>query len=179
MSLETIIRARLFELDLPRPSDLSSKGPAGRSLPWSESPAGPSQSDEITVKLKATIIVAALLAATAAHADTIYLKCWAQGLTGDQRNSVYIKGEQVTVNLDERTMHSWTFGGDLAVHVTDVRLFFETALTLGNIWQYLFDPTAVWRGFINRVDGTLKAHKRDGTVISGHCQEQRSKSGLF
>jgi hypothetical protein len=76
-------------------------------------------------------------------------------------------------------MHSWTFGSDLAVHVTDVRLFFETALTLGNIWQNLFDPTAVWRGFINRVDGTLKAHKRDGTVISGHCQEQRSKSGLF
>jgi hypothetical protein len=37
------------------------------------------------VKLKATIIVAALLATTAAHADTIYLKCWAQGLTGDQR----------------------------------------------------------------------------------------------
>jgi hypothetical protein len=36
----------------------------------------------------------------------------------------------------------------------------------------LFDPTAVWQGFINRVDGTLKAHKRDGTVISGHCQEQ-------
>jgi hypothetical protein len=32
------------------------------------------------VKLKATIIVASLLAATAAHADTIYLKCWAQGL---------------------------------------------------------------------------------------------------
>jgi hypothetical protein len=49
------------------------------------------------VKLKATIIVAALFAATAAHADTIYLKCWAQGLTGDQRNSVYMNGEQVTV----------------------------------------------------------------------------------
>jgi hypothetical protein len=38
------------------------------------------------VKLKATIIVASLLAATAAHADTIYLKCWAQGLAGDQLN---------------------------------------------------------------------------------------------
>ncbi|MET4607588.1 hypothetical protein ABIB90_007092 [Bradyrhizobium sp. JR4.1] len=49
-------------------------------------------------------------------------------------------------------------------------LFFETALTLGNIWQHLFDLTAVWQGLINRVDGTLKAHKRDGTVISGHCQ---------
>jgi hypothetical protein len=49
-------------------------------------------------------------------------------------------------------------------------LFFETALTLGNIWQNLFDPTAVWQGFINEVDGTLKAHKRDGTVISGHCR---------
>jgi hypothetical protein len=58
----------------------------------------------------------------------------------------------------------------LAVHITDTHLFFETALTLGNIWQHLFDPTAVWQGFINRVDGTLKAHKRDGTVISGHCQ---------
>ena len=92
------------------------------------------------MKLKATIIVAALLAATAAHAETIYLKCWARGLTGDQRNSVYINGEQVTVNLDEATMHSWTFGSNLAVHVTDMHLFFETALTLGNIWQNLFDP---------------------------------------
>jgi len=137
----------------------------------SEPPAGLSQSDEITVKLKATIIVASLLAATAAHAETIYLKCWAQGLAGDQRTSVYIN-EQVTVNLDEKTMQSWTFGSNLAVHVTDRHLFFETALTLGNIWQNLFDPTAVWQGFINRVDGTLKAHKRDGTVISGHCQEQ-------
>ena len=51
-----------------------------------------------------------------------------------------------------------------------MHLFFETALTLGNIWQNLFDPTAVWQGFINLVDGTLKAHKRDGTVISGRCQ---------
>src|SRR5689334_23289435 len=67
-------------------------------------PAGPSQSDGITVKLKATIIVAALLAATAAHAETIHLKCWARGLTGGQRDSVYINGEQVTVNLDEGTM---------------------------------------------------------------------------
>jgi hypothetical protein len=83
---------------------------------------------------------------------------------------VYINGEQVTVNLDEGTMHSWTFGSNLAVHVTDAHLFFETALTLGNIWQNLFDPTAVWQGFINRVDGTLKAHKRDGTVINGHCR---------
>ena len=124
------------------------------------------------MKLRATVIVASLLAATAAHADTIYLKCSARGLTGDQRNSVYINGEQVTVNLDEGTMHSRTFGSNLAVRVTDTHLFFETALTLGNIWQYLFDPTAVWQGFINRVDGTLKAHKRDGTVISGHCQEQ-------
>src|SRR6516165_6066979 len=73
------------------------------------------------------------LAATAAHAATIYLKCWARGLTGDQRNSVYINGEQVTVNLDEATMHSWTFGSNFAVHVTDRHLFFETALTLGNI----------------------------------------------
>ena len=122
------------------------------------------------MKLKATIIVAALLAATAAHAETIYLKCWARGLTGDQRNSVYIN-EQVTVNLDEKTMHSWTFGGNLAVHVTDRHLFFETAPTLGNMLQNLFrDPTAVWQGFINRVDGTLMAHKRDGTVIRGHCQ---------
>jgi hypothetical protein len=72
------------------------------------------------VKLKATIIVASLLAATAAHVDTIYLKCWAQGLAGDQLNSVYIN-EQVTVNLDEKTMHSWTFGSNLAVHVTDTR----------------------------------------------------------
>jgi len=39
-------------------------------------------------------------------------------------------------------------------------LFFETALTLGNIWQHLFDPTAVWQGFINRVDGTLKVFVR-------------------
>jgi hypothetical protein len=124
------------------------------------------------VKLKAIIIVAVLLVATAAQADTIYLKCWAGGLTADQRNSVYINGEEVTVNLDEGTMHSWTFGSNLAVQVADMHLFFETALTLGNIWQNLFDPTAVWQGFINRVDGTLKAHKRDGTVISGHCQEQ-------
>ena len=123
------------------------------------------------MKLRATVIVASLLAATAAHADTLYLKCSAQGLAGDQLNSVYIN-EQVTVDLDEKTMHSWTFGSNLAVHVTDRHLFFETALTLGNIWQNLFDPTAVWQGFINRVDGTLKAHKRDGTVISGHCQEQ-------
>lgn len=122
------------------------------------------------MKLKATIVVAALLAATAAHAETIDLKCWARGLTGGERNSVYIIGEQVTVNLDEGTMHSRTFGSNLAVHVTDTQLFFETALTLGNIWLHLFDPTAVWQGFINRVDGTLKAHKRDGTVISGHCQ---------
>ena len=136
----------------------------------SEPPAGPSQSDEITVKLKTTIIVAALLAATAAHAETIDLKCWARGLTGTERNSVYINGEQVTVNLDEGTMHSRTFGSNLAVHVTDTHLFFETALTLGNIWQHLFDPTAVWQGVINRVDGTLKAHKRDGTAISGRCQ---------
>ena len=76
----------------------------------SEPPAGPSQSDEITVKLKATIIVAALLAATAAHAETIYLTCWARGLTDDQRNSVYIKGEQVTVNLDEKTMQFGDIG---------------------------------------------------------------------
>ena len=125
------------------------------------------------MKLRATVIVASLLAATAAHADTIYLKCSARGLTGDQRNSVYINGEQITVNVDGGTMHSsWTFGSDLAVRVTNMHLFFETALTLGNIWQNLFDPTAVWQGFINRVDGTLKAHKRDGTVISGHCQEQ-------
>src|SRR5262249_17077346 len=82
-----------------------------------EPPAGPSQSDEITVKLKATIIVAGMLAATAAHAETIDLKCWARGLTGGQRNSVYINGEQVTVNLDEGTMHSRTFGSNLAVHV--------------------------------------------------------------
>jgi len=47
---------------------------------------------QITVKLKATIIVAALLAATAAHAETIDLKCWARGLTGGERNSVYING---------------------------------------------------------------------------------------
>jgi hypothetical protein len=74
--------------------------------------------------------------------------------------------------------HSRTFGSNLAVHVTDMHLFFETALTLGNIWQNLFDPTAVWQGFINRVDGTLKAHKRDGTVISGHCsQEQPLRRG--
>jgi hypothetical protein len=124
------------------------------------------------MKLKAIVIVAALLAATAAHAETIYLKCWARGLAGDQRNSVYINGEQVTVNLDERTMHSWTFGSNLAVHATDMHLFFETAPTLGNIWQYLFDLTAVWQGFINRADGALKAHRRDGTGISGHCQEQ-------
>ena len=39
--------------------------------------------------MKATIIVVSLLAATAAHADTIYLKCWAQGLAGDQLTSVY------------------------------------------------------------------------------------------
>jgi hypothetical protein len=123
------------------------------------------------VKLKAIIIVASLLAATAAHAETIYLKCWARGLTNDQHNSVYIN-EQVTVNLDEKTMHSWTFGSNLVVHVTDMHLFFETAPALGNIWQYLFDPTAVWQGFINRVDGTLKAHRRDGTVIGGRCQEQ-------
>ncbi|MGM4957273.1 hypothetical protein [Bradyrhizobium sp. 604_D8_N2_3] len=58
------------------------------------------------MKLKATIIVVALLAATAAHAETIDLKCWARGLTGGERNSVYINGEQVTVNLDEGTMHS-------------------------------------------------------------------------
>jgi hypothetical protein len=51
-----------------------------------------------------------------------------------------------------------------------MHLFFETAPTLGNIWQNLFDLTAVWQGFINRVDGTLKAHRRDGTVISGHCE---------
>ena len=124
------------------------------------------------MKLKAIIIVATLLPATAAHAETIYLKCWARGLTDDQRNSVYIKGEQITVNLDEKTMQSGTLGSNLAVHVADMDLFFETTPALGNIWQYLFDPTAVWQGFINRVDGTLKAHKRDGTVISGHCQEQ-------
>ena len=123
------------------------------------------------MKLKATIIVAALLAATAAHAETIDLKCWARGLPGGERNSVYINGEQVTVNLDEKTMHSWTFGSNLAVHVTDRHLLFETAPTLGNMLQNLFrDPTAVWQGFINRVDGTLMAHKRDGTVIRGHCQ---------
>jgi hypothetical protein len=147
---------------------------AGSVLPCTD-PRGPSHSDEITVKLKATIIVAALLAATAAHAETIYLNCWARGFTGNQRNSVYINGEQVTVNLDEWTMHSSTFGSNLAVHVTDMHLFFETALTLGNIWQNLFDPTTVWQGFINRVDGTLKAHKRDGTVISGHCSQEQPK----
>ena len=47
------------------------------------------------MKLKATVIVASLLAATAAHADTIYLKCWARGLTGGERNSVYINGGTV------------------------------------------------------------------------------------
>jgi len=168
VSLEIIIQAHLF--DLTRPSEPTSKGAGGSVLAVVRTPAGPSQSDEITVKLKATIIVAGLLAATAAHAETIDLKCWARGLTGGERSSVYINGEQVTVNLDEGTMHSRTFGSNLAVHVTDTHLFFETALTLGNIWQHLFDPTAVWQGFINRVDGTLKAHKRDGTVISGHCQ---------
>jgi hypothetical protein len=131
------------------------------------------------VKLKATIIVAALFAATAPHADTIYLKCWAQGLTADQRNSVHINGEQVTVNLDERTMHSWTFGSDLAVQATDVRLFFETALTLGNIWQNLFDPTAVWRGFINRVDGTLKAHNATVLPSVGTARSSARKAGSF
>ena len=165
MSLETIIHAR------PPPVGPVLQG--GRRVGpavGSEPPAGLSQSDEITVKLKATIIVAALLAATAAHAETIYLKCWAQGLAGDQLNSVYIN-EQVIVNLDEKTMHSWTFGSNLAVHVTDRHLLFETAPTLGNMLQNLFrDPTAVWQGFINRVDGTLMAHKRDGTVIRGHCQ---------
>ena len=80
-------------------------------------------------------------------------------------------GEHVTVSLDEKTMHSGTFGSNLAVHVTDTHLFFETPPTLGNMLLNLFrDPTAVWQGFINRVDGTLMAHKRDGTVISGHCQ---------
>ena len=170
MSPETIIQARLFELDYPPVGPVFQEG---RWVgPAVSEPPGLSQRDEITVKLKAIIIVAVLLVAAAAHAETIYLKCWARGLTADQRNSVYINGEQVTVNLDEGTMHSWTFGSNLAVHVTDMHLFFETALTLGNIWQNLFDPTAVWQGFINRVDGTLKAHKRDGTVISGHCQEQ-------
>ena len=173
MSLETIIQARLFELDYPARRTRPPGGAGGSVLPWgSEPPAGLSQSDEITVKLKAIIIVASLLAATAAHADTIYLKCWAQGLAGDQLTSVYIN-EQVTINLDEKTMHSWTFGSNLAVHVTDRHLLFETAPTLGNMLQNLFrDPTAVWQGFINRVDGTLMAHKRDGTVIRGHCQEQ-------
>jgi hypothetical protein len=85
----------------------------------------------------------------------------------------------LAVERGKTTMHSWTFGSDLAVHVTDVRLFFETALMLGNIWQNLFDPAAVWRGSSTASNGTLKAHNRDGTVISGHCQEQRSKSGLF
>src|ERR1700747_1734936 len=94
-------------------------------------------SDEIAVKLKAAIIVASLLAATAAHADTIYLKCWAQSVAGDQLNSVYIN-EQITVNLDEKTMHSWTFGSNLTVHVTDRHLFFETEPTLGNMLQIFF-----------------------------------------
>jgi len=41
-------------------------------------------------------------------------------------------------------MHSWTFGTNLVVHVTDRHLFFETAPTLGNMLQNLFrDPTAV------------------------------------
>ena len=62
-----------------------------------------------------------------------------------------------------------TFGSNLAVHVTDTHLFFETALTLRDIWQNLFDANSVWQGFINHIDGTFKAHKRDGTVISGHC----------
>jgi hypothetical protein len=151
---------------------IANKSSAGRSCPSPS--AGPSaQSDGIAVKLKAIIIMAVLLAARAAHAETIYLKCWAQGVTGDQLNSVYIKGEQVTVNLDEGTMRSWTFGSNLAVHVTDAHLFFETALTLSNIWQNLFDPTAVWHGFINRVDGTLKAYRRDGTVIRGHCEQSK------
>jgi hypothetical protein len=82
-------------------------------------------------------------------------------------------GEHVTVSLDEKTMHSGTFGSNLAVHVTDTHLFFETPPTLGNMLLNLFrDPTAVWQGFINRVDGTLMAHKRDGTVMRWRCQEQ-------
>lgn len=125
---------------------------------------GRHKATRLTVKLKATIGVAALLAATAAHAETIDLKCWARGLTGSERNSVYIIGEQVTVNLDEGTMHSRTFGSNLAVHVTDTHLFFETALTLGNIWLHLFDPTAVWQGFIN--PSTARLRRINATVLS-------------
>ena len=88
------------------------------------------------MKLKATIIVASLLAATAVHADTIYLKCWAQGLAGDQLNSVYIN-EQVTVNLDEKTMQSWTFGSNLAVHVTD-RCFLRRRLRSATCCKIFF-----------------------------------------
>jgi hypothetical protein len=116
------------------------------------------------------VVTPTLLAATAAHAETIYLKCWARGLTGDQRNSVYINGEQVTVNLDEGTMHSWTFGSNLVVHVTDTHLFFETRAYARQHLANSVRPNLVWQGFINEVDGTLKAHKRDGTVISGHCR---------
>src|SRR5215467_5150337 len=105
-----------------------------------------------------------LAAATAAHAETIYLKCWARGLTGDQRSSVYINGEQVTVNLDDGTMHSWTFGSNLAVHVTDTHLLFETALTLGNIWQNLFDPTAV--GEVSSTRSTARLRRINATVLS-------------
>ena len=38
VSLETIIQARLFELDLPRPSDPSSRGAGGSVLPWGPNP---------------------------------------------------------------------------------------------------------------------------------------------
>ena len=38
VSLETIIQARFFELDLPRPSDPSSRGAGGSVLPWGPNP---------------------------------------------------------------------------------------------------------------------------------------------
>ena len=56
-----------------------------------------------------------------------------------------------------------------------MHLFFETALALGNIWQNLFDPTAVWQGFINRVDGTLI----NATVLSSAGTARSSRSGSF
>ena len=126
---------------------------------------------------QAAIIVAALLAATAAHAETIYLKCWARGLTGDQRNSVYINGEQVTVDLDEGTMHSWTFGSNLAstsrICTCSLRRRLRSA-TFGNICS-----TRPLSGKVSSTASTARLRRINATVLSSAGTARSSRSGSF
>jgi hypothetical protein len=58
-----------------------------------------------------------------------------------------------------------------------MHLFFETALTLVNIWQNLFDPTAVWQG--SSTASTARLRRINETVLSSAGTARSSRSGSF